>query len=90
MMTDDLGLPARILATDVDARAVASAREARYGAWTLRELPERLWRYRERDASGRDVTWTVVDRLRARVEFAVHNLCDAAQRFDQPQVFQVG
>ena len=78
MMTDDLGLPARVLATDVDARAVASASAARYGAWTLRELPEQLWRYLEPSPGGREATWTVVDRLRERVEFAVHNLCDPA------------
>jgi chemotaxis methyl-accepting protein methylase len=76
MIACELGMPVRVLATDVDALAIAEARLARYDEDRLRELPPTMLRHLRRAADGR---WHVdveglVER-RCRVEFAVHNLC---------------
>lgn len=77
MIAGELGVEIRLLATDVDARAIAEARLARYTEDQLRELPPTMRRWFEREADGR---WRVDQhRLlgeRCKVEFAVHNLCD--------------
>ena len=84
MLTADLGLPARVLATDLDSLAVDKARVGRYGSWSLRELPARLQRYVAAEGDDDDRRWVIDACLRDQVEFAVHNLCaDApAGRFD--------
>jgi chemotaxis protein methyltransferase CheR len=74
MLATDLGLPARVLATDVDSAVLHDAQAACYSAWSLRELPRRLWRFFEPAGQNR---WCVrQDQLSVSVEFAVHNLCD--------------
>jgi chemotaxis protein methyltransferase CheR len=66
-----VGLGDRILATDVSSRALAVAREARYGEWSLRRLAAEL-RGRHFDAYPPHVE--VRADIRAAVEFRRHNL----------------
>lgn len=74
MLAVDAGLEVRLRATDVDAFAVRHAIVGEYGAWSLRELPDRLRRFIEPCSEGR---WRVRDQLRALdIEFTQHNLCD--------------
>jgi chemotaxis protein methyltransferase CheR len=61
----------RVLATDVSARALAVAREGVYGAWSLRRLDAAV---RERYFEGHPPRVSVRDEVRARVEFARHNI----------------
>lgn len=78
MIAADLGVPIRMLATDLDAVALTEARRGQYGAWSLRELPEGLRRYLE---PVRDNCWRIGEQLRRLdLEFAVHNLCDPPPR----------
>jgi chemotaxis protein methyltransferase CheR len=65
------GLGDRILATDVSSRALAVAREARYGEWSLRRL-EPVLRKRHFDAHPPQVQ--VRSEIRGLVEFRRHNL----------------
>jgi chemotaxis protein methyltransferase CheR len=75
MLAADAGIALRLRASDVDAVAVKLAQIGDYGAWSLRELPERLRRFVEPSGAGR---WRITDELRAHdIEFAQHNLCDA-------------
>ncbi len=61
----------RIIATDVSERALAAARAATYGAWTLRRIPAGVAeRHLVGAASGR----RVADPVRARVELRRNNL----------------
>jgi chemotaxis protein methyltransferase CheR len=74
MVLRDLGRPPgldRILGTDVSARALAVAREGRYGEWSLRELPAAL---RARHLDGVAGGVTVKAPLRDLVCFERHNL----------------
>lgn len=74
MLAVDAGVELRLRATDVDMFAVRQAVLGDYGAWALRDLPERLQRFIEPSGEGR---WRVRDELRALdIEFAQHNLCD--------------
>jgi chemotaxis protein methyltransferase CheR len=74
MLAMDAGISLRLRATDVDAFAIRQAMAAEYGAWTLRDLPERLQRFIEPCGDNR---WRICDELRALdIEFAQHNLCD--------------
>ena len=62
---------ARVLGTDISGGALARAREATYGAWSLRTAsPEFTERWLRRSGDRH----VVVDEVRARVEFACHNL----------------
>jgi chemotaxis protein methyltransferase CheR len=72
MALDEGGCPAwRVIATDVSTRALARARTARYSDRELGGVsPERRARYFVPAAS----TWEVAPALRARVDFAHHNL----------------
>jgi chemotaxis protein methyltransferase CheR len=65
------GMGDRILATDVSSRALAVAREARYGQWSLRRL-DPVVRNRHFESSPPQVV--VRPRVRAMVEFRRHNL----------------
>lgn len=66
------GCPDRIVATDVSMQAIAAAREAVYGDWSLRQLsPERRVRFFS-DCGGELAR--VSDAIRGRVEFRVHEL----------------
>jgi chemotaxis protein methyltransferase CheR len=73
MLATDLGIELRLRATDLDAIALKLAQIGEYGAWALRELPERLRRYIEPCAENR---WRITDELRALdISFMQHNLC---------------
>lgn len=62
----------QILATDVNASAMARAREGRYSAWAARELPSSYRTFFEQDGEG-----VVASReLRERVRVARHSLVD--------------
>jgi chemotaxis protein methyltransferase CheR len=65
------GCADRVLATDVSARALASAAAAVYGPWSLRRIDPDL---RARHFEGRPPRETVVAAVRERVRFLRHNL----------------
>ncbi|HYD39940.1 MAG TPA: protein-glutamate O-methyltransferase CheR [Anaeromyxobacter sp.] len=66
-----LGLGDRILATDVSSRALAVAKEARYGEWSLRRLDPAV---RNRHFESHPPQVEVRPEIRAMVEFRRHNL----------------
>lgn len=76
MLALERQLPLRVHASDVDGLALDGARAGVYGAWSLRELPERLWGFME--LAG-DERWCVAETLRSSplldIEFVEHNLC---------------
>jgi len=65
------GLGDRILATDVSSRALAVAREARYGEWSLRRIDPAL---RRRHFEAHPPQVKVRREIREMVEFRRHNL----------------
>jgi chemotaxis protein methyltransferase CheR len=77
-----LGWDVRIIGTDINSRALAIAREGRYGRRSVSMLAdEDLARYFIRDGNG----WRVGDELRRFVEFRQHNLATESspeQRLD--------
>jgi chemotaxis protein methyltransferase CheR len=74
MLATDIGIELRLHATDLDAIALKFAQYGEYGAWSLRELPQRLQRFIE---PTRESRWRITDELRAlNIEFVQHNLCD--------------
>jgi chemotaxis protein methyltransferase CheR len=85
MLLEAAGIPGHVLATDVDRSSLASARLGAYREDSLRELPRVL-----RDAyllPNAGAEFRIDDKLRARVEFAVHDLTaetppTAGSRFD--------
>jgi chemotaxis protein methyltransferase CheR len=76
------GWDVRIIGTDINSRALASAREGRFGARSVSLLPdEDLERYFVRDGNS----WRVGEELRRFVDFRPHNLATdppPAQRLD--------
>jgi chemotaxis protein methyltransferase CheR len=66
-----IGIGDRILATDVSSRALAVAKEARYGEWSLRRLDPAV---RNRHFESHPPQVEVRPEIRARVEFQRHNL----------------
>jgi len=71
-----------VLGTDVSARALAQAREGRYGAWSLRRVDAGT---RARFFVGRDPPLAVAPEVRERVEFRRANLLSEdppAETFD--------
>ena len=65
------GLGDRILASDVSSRALAVAREARYGEWSLRRLDPVV---RNRHFESQPPQVLVRPQIRAMVQFLRHNL----------------
>jgi chemotaxis protein methyltransferase CheR len=65
------GLGDHILATDVSSRALAVAKEARYGEWSLRRLDPIV---RNRHFESQPPQVVVRPQIRAMVEFRRHNL----------------
>ncbi|MBM2575572.1 PAS domain-containing protein [Jannaschia sp. Os4] len=61
----------QIFATDIDARMIATAREARYSASALRDIPPDL---REAYTIGLDGQFQIAPRIRDMVRFSVHSL----------------
>jgi len=66
-----IGLGDRILATDVSSRALAVAKEARYGEWSLRRLDPAV---RNRHFESHPPQVEVRPEIRAMVELRRHNL----------------
>ncbi len=71
MLLEEANVPGRIEATDVDARALHLAQEARYAPALLTELPKTL---ADRYLESRGETCTVIPALRDRVHFSFHDL----------------
>lgn len=64
--------PHRVLATDVDVKAIEAARAGVYSEDKLKEVsPERLHRFFAQDARGQ---WRVAPEIKRRVRFQVHDL----------------
>ncbi len=84
LIADSIGLPLRVLATDVDPLAIAEARKARYVEFRLRDLPDEIQHRLLRADEGRRQVDIAALTERVAVEFAVHNLCDdpPAREFD--------
>jgi chemotaxis protein methyltransferase CheR len=61
----------RVLATDLSSRALSRARQAKYGAWSLRRTPEDI---RGRYFTGAPPVVDVTPRVRELVTLARHNL----------------
>jgi chemotaxis protein methyltransferase CheR len=66
-----VGIGDRILATDVSSRALAVAKEARYGEWSLRRLDPAV---RNRHFESHPPQVEVRPEIRGMVEFRRHNL----------------
>jgi chemotaxis protein methyltransferase CheR len=77
ILFEELGLAnqTRILATDISRAALASARAAIYGAWSLRNEGARLAGPHLRSVGGR---FQLAERFRGRVTFAYLNLAQDA------------
>jgi len=79
-MLVDMLLPERsgwevfIAGTDIDPRAIAKARQGRYGQWSFRMVPPAL---RQRYFRPEGVEWVLDERIRSMVTFRVANLVDA-------------
>jgi chemotaxis methyl-accepting protein methylase len=88
MLLDEAGIPASVIATDIDPAALATARRAEYPAWACDELPadlaagylEPVSRCRARPSVR------VSEPLRGRIEFLQHDVMSpvlpAAAPFD--------
>jgi chemotaxis protein methyltransferase CheR len=63
----------RLVATDIDERRLATARQGRYRPWTLREL---MTAERERHFAPDEGGYHVARQVRERVEFRFHNLAE--------------
>lgn len=77
MIADTLAVPIRLLATDVDTRAIADAQSACYREARLHGLPPAMRHHFLDLGDGRwrlDVAALLGER--SRVEFAIHNICD--------------
>ena len=75
-LTDSLHLSVELLGTDVNASAVEYARRARYGRASTRHLPPEF----EHMLASDGALHRVVEHLRGRARFEVHNLLDAPPR----------
>jgi chemotaxis protein methyltransferase CheR len=65
---------ARILATDISARALAQARTGVYGEEAVRQVPPPLRRWLDRVGTRSPRRYRAGETLRAKVSFARHNL----------------
>ncbi|HSK01514.1 MAG TPA: CheR family methyltransferase, partial [Kofleriaceae bacterium] len=71
LVAEAAGRRAAILATDINARALAHAARGAYGAWSVRDLPPAHALPRRADG-----LYEVPERLRRAVTFERHNLMD--------------
>jgi chemotaxis methyl-accepting protein methylase len=74
MLLEERGLAGEVLATDIDAGALAFARAGTYGEPAVGELPPGL---RERflvPAAGARGSWRVADAVRARIDWRIDDL----------------
>jgi chemotaxis protein methyltransferase CheR len=77
METEGLAGKARILATDISRAALARARAAEYGAWSLRDGSANT-QYFSRQNSSQGDRFLLEHRFRERVEFKYLNLASTA------------
>lgn len=70
LLTREHGIQAEITASDLCVRSLDLARAARYGSFSLRELPEQYLRYFEKNQHD----WIVSDEIKRSVRFQIHNL----------------
>lgn len=78
MLLEERGIPGRILATDIDPGALASAADGVYRDEALAELPAALRdRFLLREMGG--LRWRVSGALRSRIEFCRHDLLGPLQ-----------
>lgn len=76
MICTDMGLDARVLATDINRESLDIAREGRFKEWSLRRCPRPfVERYFTREAGD---TYRVAEPIRRRVTFERHNLVEDA------------
>lgn len=71
LLAEERRRPCSVLGTDVSERAVQAARRGRYGAWSLRGLPDAT---RDRWLRADGAHWAVVPEVRELVTFERHNL----------------
>lgn len=69
-------VPLRILASDASPRAVAAAREGKYGKRSFRNLPEGL---REKYFTPVGERWAVVPQLHSRIQYFQANLTNESE-----------
>lgn len=78
LIAHDVGLAARIVATDLSAGAIATARAATYrrngGLDAFRAIPDARRAHFASVLSGAAAVWTVPDAVRSTVRFARHDL----------------
>ncbi len=72
LLAESSNLPLRIVATDISHTSLMKAKEARYGAFSLRELPSAYLPFFKQEGKTR----VLDDRIRRRVQFEKHNLMD--------------
>lgn len=73
LLADELGVPVRVLGTDVNTRFLDDARRAEFDDWSLRRLDDaRRDRYFER----RGPRWALDRHIVGAVEFRHHNVLD--------------
>lgn len=65
-----------VVGCDINQRALDRAREATYGAWTLRYTPERYLQGYFRATDDTEKVWSVVERVRRHATFRRLNLVD--------------
>ena len=65
------GLPAYIMASDINAEALGAAQKAVYVTWSLRNVSEEI---RERFFAQQEERYILKDKVRNMVEFCQHNL----------------
>jgi chemotaxis protein methyltransferase CheR len=70
----------QILATDISAAAIATARRGLYGDWSFREI-DSMWRARYFTRAGKN-KWAIAPRFAARVTFDVRNLANTRPNED--------
>jgi chemotaxis protein methyltransferase CheR len=74
LLAADVERPIEILGTDLNSRALAVARDGRYGAFSVRELPARFANCFTRIDTGQ---WLIAPELRKNVRFGLGNLTES-------------
>lgn len=86
IIAEQLGVPARILGTDLNTQALAAAERAEYSERDIRNLEPDKQRFFVQKAGGR---FAPVESVRRRACFTRHNLVDPVPSFDGEAGFDV-